>query len=181
MFCTNCGQKFEGNFCPNCGTPVFGSKELGKNIRAETKDGHSSMTVLEAVKKSGTGTALWKGSIKAAQDMLLPSESVIHAFTANVATYPVSGPLNTKPMKIKGKISGVVVITSKRILFCNSVLGSGTSKEIQVKQIQSIDDTNSMVGSSCLRVSGITEMFVIEGRSTLLLEAKKAIYTAMQQ
>lgn len=25
MFCTNCGQEFEGKFCPNCGTPAAGS------------------------------------------------------------------------------------------------------------------------------------------------------------
>ena len=24
MFCTNCGTKFEGNFCPACGTPAAG-------------------------------------------------------------------------------------------------------------------------------------------------------------
>ncbi len=25
MFCTNCGTKFEGNFCPTCGTPAAGA------------------------------------------------------------------------------------------------------------------------------------------------------------
>lgn len=143
----------------------------------------NNKTVLEAVKESKTGTVLWMGSIKAAQNMLLPSEPVIYAFTANVAICPVSGSLNINPMKIKGKISGVVVITSNRIIFCNRVLGQGISKEIQIKQIQSIDDAKSipMIGFSCLRVSGITEMFVIDGKSKLLLEAKKAIYIAMQQ
>ena len=29
MFCQNCGKEFEGNFCPDCGTPVQ---------RAETVD-----------------------------------------------------------------------------------------------------------------------------------------------
>lgn len=30
MFCVKCGQQFEGNFCPNCGTPAF-SRATGES------------------------------------------------------------------------------------------------------------------------------------------------------
>lgn len=39
MFCTNCGAKFEGRFCPNCGTPVAEPNE--------TQEVDESSTALE--------------------------------------------------------------------------------------------------------------------------------------
>lgn len=136
------------------------------------------MTVLEAVQKSGSMSAMHKGSIKAADKQLAADEQVFFAFTANVSVVPVSE-LSVATLSVKNKLSGVVVITHKRVLFCNSVLGVGSSKQISLNNIQSIDDKTNMLGLAAIRICGITEMFVIDGNQKLAEQIKNAINEAI--
>lgn len=60
MFCTKCGTKFEGNFCPNCGTPVA-KIEKSSHIESPKIDASnhthtvSPVEISEPVKKKHTG------------------------------------------------------------------------------------------------------------------------------
>ncbi|MEG0854577.1 MAG: PH domain-containing protein [Angelakisella sp.] len=137
------------------------------------------MTVLEAVEASGTGTAFWKGAIKSAQQMLTSEENVIYALTTNAIIEPVNIPFGMKANNLKNKTTGVVVITSKRLIFCHSILGQSDSKQIDIANIQSIDDKVSILNMGTLRIVGITEVFIIDNNREQIDRTKVAIEQAM--
>lgn len=132
------------------------------------------MTIAEAVKASGTVALFSKGSIKAAEKMLNPNETLIFAACVNVAVEPVGSKLKVDVASIKDKVNGIFVITSKRVYFCNSVMGSGTSKQIMINDIVSIDDVSTL-GLTKLRITGIAEMFVVDGTKSLTDKIQQAI------
>lgn len=116
------------------------------------------MTVSEAVTRSKTLAFFSKGSIKAAQQMLSPTETVLWAQISNVYTNPVRGELSTDGLT-KGMLSGVIVVTDRRVFFVNQVLGRGMTKEIPLYNVQSIDSKyGNLYG--CLRIIGMTDMIV---------------------
>ena len=80
-------------------------------------------------------------------------------------------------MQLKNVLNGVVVITDKRIIFCNSTLGTTNEKQIMIKDIQSIDEhISGLTKTGELRIVGITETFVVKIlRKGLNEEIKKAI------
>lgn len=134
------------------------------------------MTVEEAVKASGTGTALWKGSIKATQKALYPDEELLYAMTCNVSILPVRGTL-PNVSDFRNKISGVLAVTQERLLFCNNVLGKGISKQLPLANIQSMNDQTSLyMGLIALRICGLTEMFVVDGNAKTISALKDAIH-----
>ena len=135
------------------------------------------MTVLEAIKLSKTSPAMSKGSIKAAQKMISPSEEIIWAMTSNVYTDPVIGELSTQ-VYTKGMLAGVIVVTDQRILFVNNVLGRGTSKEVRLSDIRSIDSKSGNI-LECLRIIGTTNMIVTTNSSQNIQELRNAINEAI--
>ena len=80
-------------------------------------------------------------------------------------------------MQVKNVLNGIVVITDKRIIFCNSTLGTTNEKQIMIKDIQSIDEhISGLTKTGELRIVGITETFVVKVlRKGLNEEIKKAI------
>ena len=74
------------------------------------------------------------------------------------------------------------MFTNKRIIFCNSTLGTTNEKQRSIKDIQSIDEhISGLTKTGELRVVGITETFAIKIlRKGLNEEVKKAINTAME-
>lgn len=135
------------------------------------------MTVLEAVQLSKTPTLMHKGSISAAEKMILPNETVLWALTTNVTVNAgkVSKPT---PMDLDGKKAGVVVVTTQRILFVNSVLGVGSSKEIRLSEIHSIDENITALAAN-LRIVGITAKLLVDGNSKTIGELRTAINDAI--
>ncbi len=121
--------------------------------------------IADAVKQFGTATPFSKGHMNAAEKMLVPGETVLYADIVNVSIEPVAGGISPNIATLKGKVNGVFAVTNKRVLFCNNVMGQGTSKQIRLADITSIDNANSVLGSSKVRICGITEMFVIDGNS----------------
>lgn len=116
------------------------------------------MTVSEAVKLSGTSALFAKGAVKAAQNMLYPTEPLLWAQVSNVYTCPVRGELSTQALT-KDMLAGVIMVTDQRILFVHNVLGRGITKEIHMSNIQSIDSKDGSI-NSCLRIKGVTDMIV---------------------
>lgn len=125
--------------------------------------------IKDILKQNGCTTAMYGGSIKAAEKMLLPDETVISALTSIVAELP-SGHQIHPNTHIKDKESGVVVLTNKRLFFVQSILGQCHSKEILLTDIQSIDQKNviDIMMSSVLRIQGITISFEMDGKKKQL-------------
>lgn len=150
-----------------------------KMLQGKSEDyGGINMTVKEAVKESGTLGAFHGGSIKEAESMLSPSETLIYAMSCNISIIPNGGALNTNISNMKDKITGILVITSARVYFCNNVLGQGTSKQIFINDITSVDDKTNLLQAARLRISGLTEMFVIDGNKKTISQTKQALNEA---
>lgn len=118
------------------------------------------MTIKEAIERSGTKTRFALPSVNKAESMLLPNENVIYAINTNVSMEPTNK-LSTK-ISIKNKLSGVVVLTDRRVFFCSSILGKKEVKEFLIDKIQSMDDISGLLGNSQLRIKSITETLVID-------------------
>lgn len=136
--------------------------------KTQSKEEHK-LSIRDILKQNGCATAMYGGSIKAAEKMLLPDEAVISALTSIVAELPSGNQIHPNT-HIKNKESGVVVLTNKRLFFVQSILGQGHSKEILLTDIQSIDQKNviDIMMSSILRVQGITISFEMDGKKTQL-------------
>ena len=146
-----------------------------------------SLTIKEALKKSkNTIISLPMGADKQIQQMLGDDEEVFYALTSNVKIdADVQNAFSKRNSafggagSIKGKLSGVVVITNQRVIFCNVLPFKISEKEIPLSEIQSIDGNIGMLGTGQLRIVGITEMFVVDIYSNrVMTEVKKAISEA---
>lgn len=139
------------------------------------------MTVLEAVNISKTPVFMNKGAIKAAQDMLAPSEEVIWAQTSNVYADPVRGELSTD-IKISdtNALPGVVVVTDRRILFVYKMLSNSSSKEVRISDIRSID-TKANFTFEVIRIVGTSSMIVTYAKRQVIANLKNAINDAISK
>lgn len=147
------------------------------------------MDIEEYVRKNNTYNILNKGAIKKAQNLIYNNEKIIYAMVTNISfnrnsytSFENQNKLFGGAMQLKKVLSGVVVITNKRIIFCNSTLGTTNEKQMSIKDIQSIDEhISGLTKTGELRVVGITETFAIKIlRKGLNEEVKKAINTAME-
>lgn len=136
------------------------------------------MTVKEALKESKNYNILFAPYIKPTENSINPNESVLYAITANVSFMGNDEALKIDQFKTKNKLSGIVVITSERILFCNGAFGIGTNKSIFLNDIQSVDDKSNML-SSKLRIKGITETLIIDINSKTMKIFKEKLTSAM--
>lgn len=148
--CSECGKEFSDKAasCPNCGCPT---SEMFSSCKQSFDD------VFDASKSL---KAMCAGSIKTAKATIGANENVIYATIINASVAPSHHALSDK-LSIKGKLSGVLAITERRVLFINSVLGRGTRKEIAIKDITSIDSKTSLMNCP-IRIKGITDMFIID-------------------
>lgn len=145
------------------------------------------MTIEEAIEKSGTKNILAKASTKYAQRIIEFDEEVLYAVNTNVVISDTNKTLGNKKLggsfNLKGAINGVIVITDKRILFCNSIMGSTNQKQILIKDIQSIDENiNGLTKTGQLRICGITDTFLINiYKKNVAEEIKQIIYNLQIQ
>lgn len=133
------------------------------------------MTIKDAVKGNGYIPGLYHFSIKNAQRVMLENENLIFAGIFNVATVPVHAHLEVDTLNIKGKDAGVFAVTDKRAFFCTNVAGKGSTKQIAIKDIQSVDDSTTLIKLAKLRIRGITEMFVIDANMAIVQKINAAI------
>lgn len=143
------------------------------------------MTVDEAVKKSGTTNILAKGSTKKAQSLIENDEEILYAINTNVVIINDNRTFlkNTKDtFSLKNGLNGVIVITTKRIIFCSSILGNTKIKQILIQDINSIDENiNGLTKMGQFRVKGLTEEFVINiYKSKIVNELRTNIYKAKE-
>ncbi|MCI8760414.1 MAG: hypothetical protein HFJ34_04765 [Clostridia bacterium] len=141
------------------------------------------MTIEEAIERSGTKNILAKGSTKKAQSLIRENEEVLYAINTNVSVVDNKKTVinNTKGMfSLKNSLNGVIVITNSRIIFCSSIIGNTNIKQIQIKNITSIDESiNRLTKMGQLRIQGITETFLINiYKSKISNELKEVIYKA---
>lgn len=134
------------------------------------------MTISEFIKKNKEPSLLvCMGAVKTAEKMMFADEQLIYATIKTISTIPVNGRLGPEMVGIKNKLTGVVVVTDKRIFFCSSILGMKETKQINLKDVLSIDDAKVFIRTAVLRVKGITDMLVIDGDSKHLDKLKNAI------
>ena len=137
------------------------------------------MTVDEAIKRSGTRNILAKSSTKETQRMIQPNEEVLYAINANVIVKST----NTLISLIKSKTNGVFCITNKRILFCSSILGTLKKKQMNIKDIVSIEENvDGITKMGQMEIKGITEIFIIDiYKLKLVDEIKECIYKVQNE
>lgn len=136
------------------------------------------MTIKEALKESGTYNKIAPGSTKEAERQLRDNETVLFAINANVSIVPIISQLKIDTFNLKDKVNGVFVITDRRIFFSSSILGRKQNKEIELSEIKSIDEKINLLGLSKLRISGLTEMFVIDIAKRVLEQLKETLNNA---
>lgn len=137
------------------------------------------MTVLDAVKRSGTTTFLYKSAIKSAQDIISSGENVIWAQTANIYKNPILGELSTEIELVNSDLlPGVIVVTDRRILFVYSMLGSSTTKEIRISDIRTLDAKANFT-REVLRIVGTSNMIVTFAKRQVMAGLKNAINEAI--
>lgn len=144
------------------------------------------MTIEEAIKESGTTNVLAKGSTKKTQSLIESNEEVLYAINANVIVKEnksanANAAISLKNT-VKNALNGVVAITNKRVLFCSSILGKSTIKQILVQDITSVDeDMNGLLQMGQMRVQGITEHFIINiNKKKVAEELRQNIYKAQE-
>ena len=138
------------------------------------------MTVMDAVKGSGTSALLQKSAIKQAQDSMQSGEDVLYAAAGNMATDPILGNLQANTFDFKNKESGVFIITTNRVFFSSKVLGSGGIRAIDIHGVQSYDDNQSISGCA-FRVIGNTEMFVFDCNKKMIPALRGAMQSALSK
>lgn len=160
--CAECGKEVSDKAaaCPNCGAPV--------HIREE-----NIQTFDDVYKANGVMTAINPGSIKKAKTMIRENESVLFASMLNVSISPIHGKLSNS-FTAKGKVNGVFVVTSKRVFFVSSILGTGSAKQIEKENIESVDSKQSLMNCP-VRIKGLTEMFVVDCNKQTQIEILSAI------
>nr|DAJ80365.1 MAG TPA: Short C-terminal domain [Caudoviricetes sp.] len=142
------------------------------------------MNIEECLKNNKTYNIFNKGAIHKVQKLIENNEEILYALVSNVSIFEnnsISFANQNKvfggAMQVKNVLNGIVVITDKRIIFCNSTLGTTNEKQIMIKDIQSIDEhISGLTKTGELRIVGITETFVVKVlRKGLNEEIKKAI------
>ena len=145
------------------------------------------MNVEDFVKNNKTYDFFNKGAIKKTQALIEENEELLYALVTNVSinknnntSFENQNQIFGGALQIKDVLSGVIAITDKRIIFCNSTLGTVNEKQILVKDIQSIDEhISGFTKTGELRINGITENFVIKiFKNELSKELKEAINKA---
>lgn len=137
------------------------------------------MTVEEVLLRNKATIIMQKGSIKAAQSMLLPNEEVLWAITANVTPNPGRTVSQPNIKDLKGKVNGVIVITPLRILFVQRVLGIGMSKEIRLSDIRSLDIITGKMSAACLLIVGAANRLLVDGHIDTITQLSQAINSAL--
>ena len=137
------------------------------------------MTVDEAIKQTGTKNILAIGSTKETQRMIQSDEEVLYAINTNAI---VKGNNSLIPV-MKNKMNGVFCITNKRILFCSSILGTLNRKQMNVKDIVSIEEhISGITKMGQIEIKGITEIFIIDIYKTKIVdEIRTCIYNAQNK
>lgn len=151
MNCPECGKEISDKAasCPGCGCPV-----------EHVKHGEIAVSTFDDVFEGGLVSKMNPGAVKKAKKMIMENENVLFASNLNIAVVPNHGKLSGS-FSAKGKVNGVFVITDKRIIFVQSVLGVGDTKQIRKEDISSIDSKTSLMNCP-IRIKGLTEMFVID-------------------
>ncbi|WP_435645143.1 SHOCT domain-containing protein [Butyricicoccus porcorum] len=83
------------------------------------------------------------GSIKAVASMVRNDETIIGALDTFASIGEPSGRFKGKSFTHKGRDTGVVVITDKRVLFASREAGLSSSISMNLSDINSITDTNN--------------------------------------
>ncbi len=151
IICPECSKEFSNRAaaCPNYGCPT--------EIIIHSK---KSLTTFDDVFEGNLLSKMNPGAIKKAKSMILENESVLFASNMNISVVPTNGKLSSS-FSAKGKASGIFVVTDKRVLFVQSVLGSGDTKQLLKNDITSIDTKNSLMNCP-IRIKGISEMIIVD-------------------
>lgn len=162
--CPECGKEISDKAasCPNCGCPIKKTDQEEKRI----------VTFDEAF-DSNFISKINPGAAKKAKMMIGANESVLFASNLNISTIPVSGKLSDSFFGGK-KVSGVFIITDKRVLFVQSTLGIGDTKQILKENITSVDTKASLMNCP-VRIKGLTEMFVIDCNKSIQTKIMNAL------
>lgn len=145
------------------------------------------MNIEEYVKNNKTYNLMNKSAIQKTQNLIENDEEILYALVTNVSidknnntSFKNQNQLFGGAMQLKNVLSGVIAITDKRIIFCNSTLGTTNEKQMMIKDIKSIDEhISGLTKTGELRINGMTETFVIKIlRKGIEQEIKKAINIA---
>ncbi|WP_050636140.1 SHOCT domain-containing protein [Candidatus Stoquefichus sp. SB1] len=120
-------------------------------------------TIIKIYEKNNQKIGMMKSAAKYLDELMEIDENPIYATTCNIENNSNDDKLNINNLSMKNKTSGIVVVTNKRIMFCQKVLMQVIFKQINISDITSIDSkTTPLAGYGKLRIKGITEMLIID-------------------
>lgn len=128
------------------------------------------MNVEEYTKSNKTYNFLNKCAIQKMQNLIENNEEVLYSLVTNISieknnntSFDNRNKVFGGAIQINDVLNGVIAITNKRIIFCNSTLGYTNQKQLLIKDITSIDEhISGLTKTGELRINGITETFIIK-------------------
>ena len=123
-----------------------------------------NMTVAEALKQSGSVTALQKNAIKAAQSIIAPGEEIRCAICGIAWKDP------------SGTASGVLVLTDRRLFFVSGI--TGFFKEMDIAALRSVEQMKE--GSlGAMRVVAEADVLLVRDKRQCIAAMVRAIHKAL--
>lgn len=139
------------------------------------------MTVMEALQKSRTPTLFMKGTIKTAQQSLMPNEDIIWAMATTIFRNSISGALSTDTEFLsKDVLVGLIMVTNQRIFFVKNNFGQIFTKELPINAIRSMDATANQF-FEVLRIVGHANMIVMYDKKQNMQTFRNAIQEAIRR
>lgn len=128
-------------------------------------------TIINIYEKNNQKIGMMKGAAKYLDGIMGTDENPIYATTCNIENNSNNDELNINNLSMKNKTSGIVVVTNKRIMFCQKVLMQVIFKQINIGDIISIDSkTMPLAGYGKLRIKSITEMLLIDCSNQIVMQ-----------
>ena len=129
--------------------------------------------IKEILQKHGFTPGINSESVKQAQDMLAADEIITFAGIYDIYIVAATpGPLDPQVLDLKGKNTGVIGITNKRVFISINSIDVKKTKSLALSELQSPDDSDT---SNRLRIKGMAEEFVIESKYNNLDELKQIV------
>ena len=117
------------------------------------------------------------GSVKAAANLIHPGEEINYAICANAAVGTVGGKLKAQTYNFKGKVNGIIVVTSQRIIFASS--SYNTTASIYLSDIDSLDATGFNLAGAVLRIQSHATAIAVDGNKKILTPLQQKIDEAI--
>lgn len=137
------------------------------------------MTIKEAARGNGYVPLLFSGSVKLAQEIIEPDETILYAGIFNSFFIPVKDTeQKISSYSSNGARAGVICITNKRIIHSNTGANDGTPHFIPLNEILSTKHSINL-GIARQIIKSAEHGIIIDGSIKQIARAEKALESAI--